>query len=469
MDKDINAHNKKEYILNLMITPDKLKAMLSVSYLNDSSEMPSVEELEDFLAQNKVVFGIKKDILNHMAHTRNIPEPLCVAEGYPAVNGQNGTIKFFFDIDREIKPAVLEDGRVDYRNLNIIQIARKGDVLCTVTPPTNGRNGMTVTGEIIKAQNGKPYLLPKGKNVSVSEDGHSLISDIDGQIVYIDNKVNVYSVYEVPADVDNSTGNIDFVGNVIVRGNVLSGFTIKATGSIEIWGVVEAATLIAEGDIILRTGMQGMGKGLLKSGHDIVARYIENGYVEAANDIKAEAIMHSFVKCGNRLELSGRKGLLVGGNAKVGREVAVKVIGSHMATSTEVEVGVDPSVRERYKTLRLQLSALEADYKKAEQAIQILKKFEEAGVITPDKQEMMNKSIRTKVYLSTQINEIRNELMQLEEKLQMDAFGRIKCYNYIYPGTKVSIGSSMLFIKEVLQYCTLYRDGADIRVGPIDK
>ena len=469
MDNDKNVSNEKNYILNLMITPDKLKAMLSISYLSDSEVMIGVEELENFLAQNRVVFGIKKDVLNYMANTRDIREPLCVAEGYPAVNGQNGTIKFFFDVEREIKPALLEDGRVDYRNLNLIQIVRKGDVLCTVTPPTNGKNGMTVTGEIIKALNGKPYLLPKGKNVSVSEDGHSLISDIDGQIVYADNKVSVFSVYEVPADVDNSTGNIDFVGNVIVRGNVLSGFLIKAGGSIEIWGVVEAATLIAEGDIVLRTGMQGMGKGLLKSGHDIVARYIENGYVEAANDIKAEAIMHSFVKCGNKLELSGRKGLLVGGNAKVGREVVVKVIGSHMATSTEVEVGVDPSVRERYKSLRLQLSALEGDYRKAEQAIQILKKFEEAGVLTPDKQEMMNKSIKTKVYLTTQINEIRNELMLLEEKLQMDTFGKIKCYNYIYPGTKVSIGSSMLFIKEVLQYCTLYRDGADIRVGPIDK
>jgi len=77
-------------------------------------------------------------------------------------------------------------------------------------------------------------VLPKGKNVEISEDGQSLIAGIDGQVNYIDGKVSVFANYEVPADVDNSTGNISFVGNVIIRGNVLSGFTVEAGGSVEV-------------------------------------------------------------------------------------------------------------------------------------------------------------------------------------------------------------------------------------------
>ena len=49
---------------------------------------------------------------------------------------------------------------------------------------------------------------------------------------------------------------------------------------------------------------------------DIIANFIENSTAEAVNDIKAESIMHSNIKCGNRLELGGRKGLLVGGVTK---------------------------------------------------------------------------------------------------------------------------------------------------------
>jgi len=178
--------------------------------------------------------------------------------------------------------------------------------------------------------------------------------------------------------------------------------------------------------------------------------------------------MHSNVKCGNKLELTGRKGLLVGGASKVGKEVVAKVIGSSMATSTDIEVGVDPALRERYKVLKEEITAVESDIKKADQAINILKRLEAAGMLTPEKQEIMAKSVRTKVFYSAKLNEMKGELKEIDEKLQQDIYGKIRCYNYIYPGVKVSIGSAMLHVKEVLQYCVLYRDGADIRIGPMD-
>lgn len=179
--------------------------------------------------------------------------------------------------------------------------------------------------------------------------------------------------------------------------------------------------------------------------------------------------MHSNVKCGNKLELSGRKGLLVGGSCKVGKEISAKVIGSHLATVTDIEVGVDPTIRERYKAAKEESIQLEADLRKAEQAIAILKKLEMSGTITPEKKELLSKSMRTRIYYSSRLVELREEFDQLEAKLQQDAYGKIRCYNIIYPGTKVAIGSCMMYVKENLHYCTLYRDGADIRVGPIDK
>ncbi|MGI6669445.1 MAG: DUF342 domain-containing protein [Acetivibrionales bacterium] len=378
-------------------------------------------------------------------------------------------MEFHFDIKRETKPTILEDGRVDFRELNLIQNAEKGQVLCTLIPPTPGTPGKTVYGTDIPAMDGKPVALPRGRNVSISEDGTQLIANIDGQICYIDGKVSVFATYEVQADVDNSTGNINFIGNVSIRGNVLSGFVVEAGGSVEVMGVVEGAVIKAGGDIILRRGMQGMGKGILVSGGDIVARYIENSNIEARNNIKAEAIMHSNVKCGNKLELSGKKGLLVGGSCKVGKEIVAKVIGSPLATSTDIEVGMDPTIRERYKALKEELVSIENDHRKADQAVVILKKLEMAGTLTPEKQELLAKSIRTRAFLSNRIMEVKEELKLIEGRLQQEAFGKIRCYNVIYPGTKISIGSCMMYVKENLHYCTLYRDGADIRVGPIDK
>lgn len=453
---------------NAILSPDRMKGYISFNP-PDNGRMMSLEEVLNILGKNGIIYGINKTNLESVVKYPVYNEMICVAEGIPSANGQNGKVEFYFDIKKESKPTILDDGRVDFRELNLIESVVQGQTLCTLIPPVPGTPGKTVSGTDIPAVDGKPAALPKGRNVSVSPDGMSLVANISGQISYLDGKINIFSTYEVPADVDNSTGNINFVGNVSVRGNVLSGFVVEAGGNVEVWGVVEGAVIKAGGDIILRRGMQGMGKGVLISGGDIIARYIENSNVEARNNIKSEAIMHSNIKCGNKLELSGKKGLLVGGSCKVGKEITAKVIGSHLATVTDIEVGVDPTIRERYKSVKDEINTMETDLRKAEQAITILKRLEMAGMLTPEKQEIMAKSVRTKVFFTNRLNELKEEMTKLEAALQQDSYGKIRCYNFIYPGTKITIGSCMMYVRENLQYCTLYRDGADIRVGGIDK
>lgn len=453
---------------NVMISPDKMKAFISFTP-PENGRMLKLEEVLDTLSKSGVIYGINRTNLETIIKYPVFNEMICIAEGVAPVNGQNGKVEFNFDTKRDGKPTIMEDGRVDFRELNLIQSVTQGQTLCTLIPPVPGVSGKTIHGTDIPAIDGKPANLPKGRNASVSENGMELVSNISGQVSYFDGKVNIFATYEVPADVDNSTGNVYFVGNVIVRGNVLSGFCVEAGGNVEVWGVVEGAVIKAGGDIILRRGMQGMGKGVLISGGDIIARYIEHSNIEARDNIKSEAIMHSNTKCGNKLELSGRKGLLVGGTCKVGKEISAKVIGSHMATVTDLEVGVDPTLRERYKAIKEEINTMESDMKKAEQAITILKKLEMAGALTPEKQEIMAKSVRTKVFFTNKLIELREELSMHENKLQQDAYGKIRCYNFIYPGTKVAIGSCLMYVRENLQYCSLYRDGADVRVGAIDK
>lgn len=466
------AEAQEELKLNatcaIMVSPDKMKAYISLSP-PEGGRMLSLEEMVTLIARNGVVFGLNKETLESLTKYPVYNEQVCIAEGTPPENGKNGYIEFLFDLNKERKPTILEDGRVDFKDINTIECVTAGQKLCNLIPSQPGVPGKTVVGTELPAIHGKPANLPRGKNVQTGPDAKSLVASIDGQVSYIDGKINVFANYEVPADVDNSTGNIHFVGNVIIRGNVLSGFTVEAGGNVEVWGVVEGAVIKATGDIILRRGMQGMGKGTLISGGDIIARYIENSNIEAKNNIKSEAVMHSNIKCGNKLELSGKKGLLVGGTCKVGKEIVAKVIGSTMATVTEIEVGLDPSIRERYKFLRDEIVRSESDIKKSDQAITILKKLEAAGALTPEKQEMMAKSVRTKVFLSSKLNEMKEEIAQIEERLQQDINGKIRAFSYIYPGTKVSIGSCLMYVKEPLQYCTLYRDGADVRVGSIDR
>lgn len=461
--------NQNDLKILITVSPDELKAFITLYASQDNSGVTK-DDILAALQSQRVTYGIKEDVVNFCSEQPIYNEAFCIAEGIPAQNGKNGSVIFHFDTSVDKSPTILDDGRINYRELNLIQSVKQGQLLCSLVPPVMGTQGMTVKGKIIPAVSGRPAILPRGKNVYTSEDGQNLYASTDGEVEYLDlTKVSVYTNHEVPADVDNSTGNVNFVGSVIIKGNVLSGFCVEAGGNVEVYGVVEGATIKAGGNIILRRGMQGMGKGTLIAGGDIVSRYIEYCNVEAQGNIQAEAVMHSNIKCGNKLELTGRKGLLVGGTCKVGKIIVAKVIGSHMATVTDLEVGTDPTIRERYKQVKEELISSESDIKKAEQAITLLKKLEGMGALTPEKQEILTKSVRTKIYLSSRVEELKKEMVVLDEKLQQEVSGKIRSLNIIYPGVKVTIGTCSMYVKEPLQYCTLYRDGADIRVGAVDK
>jgi len=463
MPNEKNTHEK----VTVLISPDKMKAYI-VLFPQEGDNVITAEQIYEKLRESGVVFGIDDKVIESIVEAPVYNQQICVAQGTEPVNGTNGTIQFHFRTEKDLRPVVQEDGKVDFRSLNLIENVKKGDKLCTIIPPTQGISGNTVTGETVSAINGKPAVIPKGKNVSIGDDGLSLISNIDGQVEYVNDKVNVFPNYEVADDVDNSTGNINFVGNVIVRGNVLSGFKIEAGGFVEVWGVVEGAVIKANGSIILRKGMHGQDKGILISNNDIIAKYIEHSTIEAKNNVTAEAIMHCNLKCGNTLELVGRKGLIVGGKYRVGKRISAKTIGSYMSVGTEIEVGADPSLRERYREILKEIEKMEVDKKRAEQAIAILKKFQAAGAMTEERNEMMVRSVRTKVFYRSKIDELKKELLEIEAILLEDGKGKITVSDIIYQGTKVTIGPCAMNVIDNLRFCTLYRDGMDIRVGPYE-
>ncbi|MBQ8038297.1 MAG: DUF342 domain-containing protein, partial [Lachnospiraceae bacterium] len=49
------------------------------------------------------------------------------------------------------------------------------------------------------------------------------------------------------------------------------------------------------GHIILKRGIQGMDRGVLKANGNVISRFIESATVEAGGYVSADAIMHSNV------------------------------------------------------------------------------------------------------------------------------------------------------------------------------
>lgn len=455
-------------IYEISVTQDSMEAHLTVIPPKGGRGV-NLDDIFEQLKIKNIKFGVLEEEIEAIANNKIYNNSILIAKGKPPINGEDAILKYHFDTSNERKVCISDDGKVDFRELSLIKNVNENQILVTMIPSTKGVNGQNVYGEDVQAKDGKKVNLPRGKNVAITEDGLSLISTIKGEVKLVDNKVSVFPLYEVNSNVDNTTGNIRFVGKVIVKGNVLTGFVIEADEDVEIYGVVEGAQIYSKGNIILHRGIQGMNRGELRCDGDLIAKFIENSRVHAKGNIQTEAIMHSMIYCGKKLEVKGKKGLLVGGEIRASEEIKAKVIGSPMATVTDIEVGTNPEMRSKYESLKMEMKNSTENLLKLTQAVDLLTKIGRSTELTEEKKALLNKSIVMKLQMQNKIEQLKSEISYLESYIEEISNGKIKVEGLVYPGTKVTIGSNSMYIKDQIQYVTFYRYGGEIKIGSFER
>lgn len=422
---------------------------------------------DDIITQLKgegIIEGVNTGKIKEILKNGVFYSKVKIAEGQAPVNGHDAQVKYYFDIKKELKPVIAEDGKVDFYNLNLVTNVKTGELLAEIIPPTPGQPGKTVTGKVLPAKEGRDIRFKAGKNVEISEDGRKIYSKIDGQPILSDGKISVLEILEIKGDVGPATGNISFLGSLIVKGNVKSGYKIKVEGDAEIEGTVEAAEIEAAGNIVIKRGIQGSGKGYLRAGVDLTARYIENSTIEAGrNIIVYEAAMHSNLSAGKIIKIDGKKGLLVGGTCKAGEELIAKTIGSPMATYTEVEVGVNPELKKKLLEVNQRLQIIEKDLKKTVQAICLFEKLKEKDALSPEKYIIYEKLKATHKILSDQKISLSSDKESLESMITDLGRAKVSASNAVMPGVNIVIGNASFKVKDKISHVTFYNYDGQIK------
>lgn len=466
--QEVNEEIKEDAKLEVEISKDLMCASIYV-IPPKGGKMISFDDVLNELKKKGIVEGINYDLIRKVLENGIFFTKVKIAEGSPPVDGQNGQIKYYFDIKKEIRPSVSEDGRVDFHDLNLVTNVKSNELLAEIIPPTKGKPGKTVTGKLILARDGKEVHFKTGKNVSLSEDGKKLFSKIDGQPVLSEGKISVLQVLDIKGDVGPATGNINFLGSIIVRGNVKSGYTIKVEGDAEIDETVEAARIEAGGNIVIKRGIQGGGKGYIKALGDVNVRYIENATVEAGeNIIIYEAAMHSNLSAGKKIKIDGKKGLLVGGKSAAGEELIAKIIGSPMATYTEIEVGANPQQKKRLVEINQKLEMAQMELIKIDQAINLLGKMNNKSVLSQDKLVLLEKLREKRELLSEQTMVLMEEKQKLIIMSNTSARAKVSVSNAILPGVNIIIGNASLKIKDRIDHATFYNYEGQIKFTPYE-
>ena len=317
----------------LTISDDRLYAIGRFYPSSTKGKILSKEDLVNILSET-IKYGIVEENIDSYIRNPRYCQDIILAKGKKKIESKSGYINYHFNVNRCLKPKFNEDGTVDFHQLDIINGVEKGDVLATLHPCDLGQAGMDVYGNKLHPRKIKKLSIKHGKNTHLSEDKLSLISDIGGHVKIKDEKISVTNTFIVKDHIDTSTGDIDYDGNVQVQGNVMTGYSIRAKEDVIIYGVVEGAYIEAGGNIIIQHGIQGMNKGFLKAGGNILSKFIENAEVSAEGYITSSAILHSNVTAKGDISVLGGKGLITGGKVSSGTLIQGRVKASQVCCET---------------------------------------------------------------------------------------------------------------------------------------
>lgn len=454
----------------ICITRDSMEAYLTVHPPREEGRPADETVVADALSKAGVVYGIDTARISEALEQRNWGKPILVARGELPVNGEDGWIEYKFPLPGEIVgPAETPDGRVDYRNLNLVHNVVQGQLLAIKHDPVPGKPGMTITGKPLMPREGKHVPLLRGKNTVLDESGCNLYAAVDGHVTIVEDKVVVNQLYEVRGDVDLSTGNIDFVGDVSIAGVVTSGFVVKAGGTIEINGGVESAQVIAGGNILIRKGVTGGDKGLVQAKGSVMARFIENARISAGDEvIVSDAIVQSQVHAGRAVKVEGGKGTIVGGSIQARDEISARVIGSTFATQTYLEVGVDPLLREEYRTITREYQQKRKAFEVVSQNLQVKQKSLMLAEALPERQRLvLIKLLEEYKNLNTELKQMEERLAFLEGEFNRLQGGRIKVLDLVYPGVHITMGRAVYVVNDPIKYAMFVLENGEIRITSI--
>lgn len=430
------------------ISADEMEAFLLLP-VPTPGERYTKEGVLELIQQGRVNYGIDEAAVTRMIDGRIFGKEVRVAKGTRSVDGKDGFFQYNFNMDLNKKPTIRSDGSVDYWSIHAIEMVEEGQVIAVYHEPVQGVDGRTVTGKPVLAKRGRPQPPLSGKGFSRSEDSITYTADITGKIEMKNNRIQILSVYEVSGDVDVHTGNIDFRGDVVIHGNVTVGAVVKATGSITVDGICEACTIEAGKDILLRGGVLGGHKAVIRSKGDIHAKFFEYSTIEAEGSIEVNSALSSKMISYNQIILDGKRASLVGGYAYATAGVDAVMIGNANEVKTQVHVGASAEVLKQIVDVQNRLAEANTVLVKIAEGLQQFEAVAKERGINFNSDERRIALLRTKMTKQAEIATDSKELDRLNAIVERGKGATVRVVRDVYPGTTVCIDQSMLLVKDV--------------------
>lgn len=317
--------------MEIEITADAMEAYVRIP---KDIEITTTELLF-YLKKNGIRHGLIHRNINRAANISSYQAQL-IAVGTPPVTGQDAYLINFFELENVQKPKESENGSVDFKETHFVQEVMQDDILCIKVPATEGTPGTDVYQTSIDSISGKDMKLPSGKNTYISGDGLKLKSTMEGQFNVIRNNIEIKETIIIQGDVDYAVGNINYHGDVTIRGDVLPEFSVTAVGNIIISGVVEGANITSQkGSIKISSGIFGKERCTISALQSIKADFVQDAKITSECDVNiTNYVMNSHINAGRYFRCHKGIGSVYGSTIEASRTIDLNIAGAIPSVKT---------------------------------------------------------------------------------------------------------------------------------------
>lgn len=428
-------------------------AKMALKLPTEEDSIPiTTARIEKFIKDQGITSGVNSAAINTLALEKKYGQFVEIAHGKEPVNGVDGHYEFLIEVeDAKAKPILNEDGSVDYLNSLKLAEVHMDEHFARYVYATRGEYGHDIFSRIVPPVLGKDIPPLRGSGFYSDANKENYYSKYTGHISRKDNVITIDKTYIIKGDLDIDTGNINFDADVEVFGDVRSGLSIQAGGSIYIHGHVGACFIQATDNIIIQKGIQGQNRCNVIAGNDITCSYVERCAISAGNNVYADSILDSIVTARNEVIVSSKIGAIIGGTTIGMVGITAKEIGNDAEVNTFLQTGPSKEDLVRSTFLTEQLYKIKAEYDLLDAKV---KRYDEG--MTPENEsyvsELRQKVFRMKVMVAADKNKTSDELNKLNDQInraRRDA--HIRVTGTSFPGVKISIENNIYITTEALK------------------
>lgn len=397
-----------------------------------------------------IVFGIDEQTVSdtilsvntHREEHRDVP----VARGLdptPAVPAH------FRLLERPHDEAPEQGGRRDHRAVSPFVLVKKDEALAGLVDAVAGVAGMTVTGRTVAYPGAKPDRVVGG--VNTYSDERYIRAAFDGRLIVDAGKISVNRILSIGGDVNYQTGHIDFPGDVVIGGNVLDGFKVKAEGSVFCSRTLDAFDVDVGGDLNVRMGIIGRRTAKVQVAGNVTSKFIENCYVNAGGSVTVQVgILNSHVAA-NGTVVTGPRGIICGGEI-VARDGVVAVnLGNQVGIDTEIVCGIDHVVKRKLEWIR-------------DKNIDLSLRLQELRKLRRNKTERSEAERRLEASLEEAIGKLDKASQSLIFELDRNDLAEVRVLGSVYSGVAVEIMHARYVVTRMMRSVVFRLDKKEGRI-----